>query len=57
MKPFPHPSVTAYDACYVALAERLSIPVLTADNRLAAAMNGSPFQVISLDTLCTPATK
>ncbi|HKY14223.1 MAG TPA: type II toxin-antitoxin system VapC family toxin [Microthrixaceae bacterium] len=30
-------NVTAYDACYVALAEALDCPLLTADNRLASA--------------------
>ncbi len=30
-------NVTAYDACYVALAERLGCELLTADSRLAAA--------------------
>ena len=32
-----HPSVGAYDALYVALAEALDAPLLTADSRLAAA--------------------
>ncbi len=30
-------NVTSYDACYVALAEALTCPLLTADARLAAA--------------------
>jgi len=30
-------NVSAYDACYVALAEALDCPLLTADNRLASA--------------------
>ena len=30
-------NVTAYDAAYVALAETLGVPLLTADRRLAAA--------------------
>lgn len=30
-------NLTAYDACYVALAEALDAPLLTADHRLAAA--------------------
>lgn len=32
-----HDNVTAYDACYVALAEALGCPVLTADTRLSRA--------------------
>jgi predicted nucleic acid-binding protein len=31
------PNVTPYDACYVALAEALQAPLLTADQRLASA--------------------
>lgn len=32
-----HENVTAYDACYVILAEALGCPLLTADSRLARA--------------------
>jgi predicted nucleic acid-binding protein len=30
-------NVTAYDACYIALAEALDAPLLTSDRRLSAA--------------------
>src|SRR5690349_16147642 len=33
-------NVTAYDACYVALAEALGADLLTADRRLARALDG-----------------
>lgn len=36
-----HPTVTAYDAAYVALAERLDVPLLTLDRRLARASGPS----------------
>ena len=32
-----HPTVTAYDAAYVALAEELDVPMWTLDRRLSAA--------------------
>lgn len=31
------PNVTAYDGCYIALAEAVGVPLLTADRRLANA--------------------
>jgi len=43
--------ITAYDACYVALAEHLQLPLLTADNKLAAKLAGSPHIVLTLDNL------
>jgi len=46
--------ISAYDASYLALAEKLHLPLLTADNRLAAAMASSPYQVIALDNLFAP---
>lgn len=38
--------ITAYDACYVALAERLQAPLLTADAKLACRMKDSPHRVM-----------
>lgn len=42
-------NVTAYDAVYVALAERLDCPLITADRRLAAA----PGIICSVEVLAT----
>jgi predicted nucleic acid-binding protein len=40
--------VTAYDACYLALAELHAIPLLTTDGRLRKIMDGSPIQVLTI---------
>ncbi len=37
-------AITAYDACYVALALRLSVPFVTADEKLARTISGTKYQ-------------
>src|SRR5579859_3541312 len=37
--------ITAYDACYVALALQLSVPFVTADEKLVRALSGTKYQV------------
>lgn len=44
-------ALTAYDACYVALARRLRCPLVTADHRLARALAGSRDRVLVLSEL------
>lgn len=42
-------NISAYDACYVALAEALDCPLITADRRLAnAPMTNCTFEVLRL---------
>jgi predicted nucleic acid-binding protein len=38
-------AITAYDACYVALALRLAVPFVTADEKLARALSSTKYQV------------
>ena len=41
--------VSAYDACYVALAEQRQVPLLTADVKLTQHLVGSPHQVFLVE--------
>lgn len=43
--------VSAYDACYLALAEKLSLPLIIADARLAVKAAGTSLTIITLDAL------
>ena len=43
--------ITAYDACYAALSERMEAPLLTADSRLAQALSAGPFDIVTLERL------
>jgi predicted nucleic acid-binding protein len=45
--------VTAYDACYAALARRLELPLVTADTLLAQKLANTGITVITLDNLST----
>jgi predicted nucleic acid-binding protein len=47
--------LTAYDACYVALAQRLAVPLITADQRLEQKLAGSGLVVTWLGKWTPPA--
>jgi len=47
-------SITAYDACYVALASRLRMPFVTADERLARQLAGTPYETYWLKDFPLP---
>ncbi len=46
--------ITAYDACYVATAAHVSLPLVTADSKLVGRMAGTPYTVLDLATLAIP---
>ena len=46
--------ISAYDACYVAAAQRLGVPLITADSRLVAKLAGTPFAVLDLGNTTIP---
>ena len=41
--------ISAYDACYLALAQRLEIELVTADQKLVQTLAGTPYRVRSLN--------
>ncbi|MHB9130529.1 MAG: type II toxin-antitoxin system VapC family toxin [Armatimonadota bacterium] len=44
---------TVYDACYVALADKLGIPLLTADQRLINCLAGSKYLLMNVEMYFT----
>jgi len=46
-----HHSITVYDACYVALAERLGLALVTADDRLVRHLEGTGLPIKYLGDL------
>ena len=46
--------VTAYDACYVALAVRLGVPLVTADQKLVQRLAGTPLAPVWLGAWIPP---
>lgn len=41
-------NISAYDACYVELSERLQLPLITADQKLVRALAGTAYQIKAL---------
>ncbi|MBU4226440.1 MAG: type II toxin-antitoxin system VapC family toxin [Chloroflexi bacterium] len=46
-------NLTAYDACYAVLAQRLEIPLITADEPMAKAVQWAVFQLFACNGLTT----
>ena len=46
--------ISAYDACSVALGDRLHVPLVTADMKLIRKLDGSPYDVRWLGVLALP---
>ncbi|MFB2837978.1 type II toxin-antitoxin system VapC family toxin [Floridanema evergladense] len=46
--------IAVYDACYVELANRLNIPLVTADKKLINALSSRSYIIQSLETLVIP---
>jgi predicted nucleic acid-binding protein len=47
-------AVTAYDACYVALAQRLGVPLVTPDQKLQNKLAGTPLEPVWLGAWTPP---
>jgi predicted nucleic acid-binding protein len=47
--------ITAYDSCYVALAHRLGVPLVTADEPLVQRLTGASYSVYELKKFPLPA--
>jgi len=49
-------AISAYDACYVALAQRLSVPLMTADEALVRKLAGTHYAVQWLGNFIDPSS-
>jgi predicted nucleic acid-binding protein len=47
-------AISAYDGCYVACAEMLGVPLITADQKLVNKLAASPYAALWLGTLVVP---